>query len=257
MSSEMRELGQPRIDLSSTSSTMDEIRNRQLVAPEGLTVVALTQTSGRGRGDHQWQDVPGNSLLFSTLLRPGVPFDRFQLFPIAAGLAAAEAIDEELAIRVQLKWPNDLFIANRKFGGVLVTSRVHAGLVESAILGIGINLFSIPPNHDVMATSLSLHTSRPISRDSLLDSILKRLGQVYSHVLFEDATELVARWNDRCLWRGEIVSVETSSGFQVGRLRGIDESGALKIEQDSGATTAVALGELTRGVKPLINAAEM
>ncbi len=246
-----RLLGQPRVELQSTTSTMDEVRKRQPDAPEGLTVVAQTQTSGRGRGDHRWEDIPGSSLLFSTLLRPGVPFERFQLFPSAAGLAVAEAVDQLLMISVQLKWPNDLFIAGLKLGGVLVTSRVRAGEVETAVIGVGINLLRVPAGFGRTATSLSTHISGPIERETLLDNILVKLSEVYSLVLSGDTDDLVASWNHRCLWRGEIVSIETADGVKTGRLLGIDESGSVRIEQDSGDTVGVAFGELTRGVRLL------
>ncbi|MCC6945966.1 MAG: biotin--[acetyl-CoA-carboxylase] ligase, partial [Thermomicrobiales bacterium] len=131
----VRRLGIPLIRLDSTTSTMDEIRHREPGAPEGLTVVADQQTAGRGRMGRTWRDEPGQSLLFSTLLRPDCEPADFRLFPVAAGLAVARAVAECYAIEANVKWPNDVLIEDRKVAGILVTTRIGEGRIMSATIG--------------------------------------------------------------------------------------------------------------------------
>ena len=76
--------------------------------------------AGRGRGDHGWISVAGEGLYVSVLLRPQIPASRLALLPLAAGLAAAEAIRTVSGLDVDLRWPNDLLIGPRKAGGILV-----------------------------------------------------------------------------------------------------------------------------------------
>ena len=123
---------------------MDEIASRAAGAPEGLTVVARHQSEGRGRADRPWHAEPGSSLLFSTLLRPNCEPARFQVFPLLVGLAIAESIDSCCNVRAQVKWPNDVLIDGRKVSGTLVTTRIAYDRVESAILGVGLNVFGSP-----------------------------------------------------------------------------------------------------------------
>ena len=91
----MRFLGVPVEFRASVSSTNDEILRRAADgAPEGLVIAADQQTAGRGRQGRSWWDAPGNSLLFSVLLRPSIPLARFPLLGIAMACAVAEAGSE-------------------------------------------------------------------------------------------------------------------------------------------------------------------
>lgn len=236
---------------------MDEIRLREPNAPEGLTVVAARQTSGRGRMGRAWQDEPGQSLLFSTLLRPNCSPETFQLFPIAAGLAVVRAIDDLYSVDARLKWPNDVLIGDRKLAGVLVTSRVSGDVVESATIGIGINLLAVPTGVQGDAVALVDVVSQPVERRVVLDAVLRNLEDVYSAVLRHKASSLVEAWTDRAAWIGEWIDVITPQGILSGRMLGIDLSGSLLISPDGARQTSVAVGDVSRGIRRVRNSTEM
>ncbi len=120
------------------STNLEALRQAEAGAGEGLVVVAETQTAGRGRLGHTWLDVPGGCLLFSVLLRP--PRGAEGLLTAAAALSVAEAVRAELELPAEIKWPNDLMLGGRKFGGVLAES---AG-GELATVGVGINVIGHP-----------------------------------------------------------------------------------------------------------------
>src|SRR5438067_7343724 len=113
------------VHLEVVTSTQDVARDM----PIGSVVIADHQTRGRGRMNRRWEAPPGAALLVSFVL-PTNP-----LLSLAAGVAAAEACGP----RVRLKWPNDLLIAERKLGGILVETTG-----DKAICGIGINLIWAP-----------------------------------------------------------------------------------------------------------------
>ena len=129
------------IHLDSVASTQDVARG----LPVGSVVVADHQTSGRGRLEHRWEAPPGTALLVSFVLAPN------PLLSLAAGVAAAEACDQD----VRLKWPNDLLLGGRKVGGILV--EVTAA---KAVCGIGINLIWAPEGGATLNLSL-IHISEP------------------------------------------------------------------------------------------------
>ena len=98
--------------VSSTGSTNDDLRSAAAEgAPEGTVLVADHQSAGHGRRGRTWEAPPGSSLLVSILLRPPMDPEDLHLVTTAVGVAAAEAVDEELAVPVGLKWPNDLVVA--------------------------------------------------------------------------------------------------------------------------------------------------
>src|SRR5580658_4588102 len=150
-------------------------------APHGSVYFADEQLAGRGRGDHGWISVAGEGLYVSVLLRPQIPASRIALLPLAAGLAAAEAICSAAGLTADLRWPNDLLIGPRKTGGILVEaqteSRSDGHFATAVVIGIGINLHQqrFPPNLATEPTSLDLETGRYTSRQDLALAILQQL----------------------------------------------------------------------------------
>ena len=100
------------------STNTDALEAARAGAPHGSVYFADEQLAGRGRGRHAWQSAAGDGLYVSVLLRPPVPAARLPLLPLAAGLAAADAIRAVSGLNVDLRWPNDLLI-----GCLLYTSR--------------------------------------------------------------------------------------------------------------------------------------
>src|SRR5215469_16158853 len=110
-------------------------------APHGSVFLADEQRAGRGRGDHTWISAAGEGLYVSVLLRPDLPAAGLPLMPLAAGLAAAEAVRATAGLAVDLRWPNDLLVGPRKTGGILVEAQsrnqAEANAVAFAVVGIG------------------------------------------------------------------------------------------------------------------------
>ena len=122
----------PEID-SSNSELMRRARAGQT---DPVLLVAEKQTAGRGRLGRAWQSAPGESLTFSLAL-PLAPADWSGL-SLAVGVSLAESLHPA----VRLKWPNDLWVGERKLGGVLIetASFGDAGGRRQAVIGVGINI---------------------------------------------------------------------------------------------------------------------
>ncbi len=114
--------------------------------PSGLVVVAGIQARGRGRKAQDWRSPPGG-LWASILLRANPPAHLAGTIPLAVGLAACEAL-EGLGASLELRWPNDLMVGDRKLGGVLVESRSGSQGIETVVAGLGINVNNEPPIDD-------------------------------------------------------------------------------------------------------------
>jgi BirA family transcriptional regulator, biotin operon repressor / biotin---[acetyl-CoA-carboxylase] ligase len=209
--------------------------------PHGSVYFADEQLAGRGRGDHGWISVAGEGLYVSVLLRPQIPVSRLALLPLAAGLAAAEAIRAVSGLNVDLRWPNDLLIGPRKAGGILVESKIQSnGLPHAVVVGIGINVHqhAFPPGLATPATSLDLEAGRSISRQTLLVALLKSLERETQALADTTAVkEIPARVEQASSWiRGRNVQVHGPQSC-TGVTAGLDEHGFLRVATASGMVT--------------------
>jgi BirA family biotin operon repressor/biotin-[acetyl-CoA-carboxylase] ligase len=212
-------LGLPRLHLRSTGST--NVRARALAAagaPHGTLVTASEQTAGRGRQGRTWVTPPGTAIAASLVLRG---FD--DLLPLRAGLAVADLAGAS----ARVKWPNDVLLHGRKVAGIL--AEAHAP--EWAVLGIGVNVVSVPPEVADIAAALD--------RDDVEQALAELLAALEPR-LAQPAAELLADLRTRDALLGE--RVQWSGGEGTGA--GIDDSGALLVTTPGGGTLALAAGEV-------------
>ncbi|NNN12861.1 MAG: biotin--[acetyl-CoA-carboxylase] ligase, partial [Acidimicrobiaceae bacterium] len=119
------------INLDSVDSTNRYIIDRLGTdTGEGLVVTARFQTGGRGRLERAWNSKPDSSLLVSVLFEPKLPPSQIHVLPSLSAVAMAEAIEDIYPIKVGLKWPNDLYVDEKKLGGILAESRVSKDSVK-------------------------------------------------------------------------------------------------------------------------------
>lgn len=223
------------------STNSDAVAAARLGAPHGSVYLSDEQQSGRGRGDHGWISAAGEGLYVSVLLRPQFLAARLAFLPLAAGLAAADAIRAVSALDVDLRWPNDLLIGPRKTGGILVESQLYSkGLPHAVVVGIGINVHqrTFPPDLATPATSLDLETNRHIARQNLLVALLKSLQQeALALAQPEAAKTIAARVEMASTWlRGRSVEVHGPQACR-GVTAGLDENGFLRVETAEGLVT--------------------
>lgn len=128
------------LEIPSADSTNAWVaRNRDSLEPPTL-VYALEQTAGRGQRGNSWEAQPGRNLTASLLCAPDdLRADHQFLLSEAVSLAAVDFFSS-LGIRAQIKWPNDIYVGNRKIGGILIENSVLGRRIVSSIAGIGLNL---------------------------------------------------------------------------------------------------------------------
>jgi BirA family biotin operon repressor/biotin-[acetyl-CoA-carboxylase] ligase len=222
------------------STNADALDAARRAEPHGSVYFADEQLAGRGRGDHAWESVAGEGLYLSVLLRPRIPANRLPLIPLAAGLAAAEAIRSVARLAVDLRWPNDLLIGARKAGGILVESKTEGSRAGYVVVGIGINVHqrAFAPDLSTPATSLDLECGCQIPRQPLLVSLLKSLERETLGLLDSAAGDTVpARIAQASTWiRGRRVEVHGPQAC-TGVTAGLDERGFLLVRTPDGLVT--------------------
>jgi len=241
-------LGAPVVFFSSIASTNDVASAIARSGDgEGTVVIADQQTAGRGRRGHTWFSPAGSGLYVSIVLTPArARVDRERattILPLAAGVALAESVDAIAALRIDLKWPNDLLVARRKLGGILAEAvstswapgregRQSSGTVDAVVLGYGINVgpMAYPPELGDRATSLESELDRPVERAALWVETLAALSRRYEDLLDGRFDAILDAWRERApASRGARVTWNTVGGPQAGITEGIDHLGALLV----------------------------
>jgi BirA family biotin operon repressor/biotin-[acetyl-CoA-carboxylase] ligase len=226
---------------SATGSTnSDALAAARAGAPHGSVFFTDEQTAGRGRGDHTWHSVAGEGLYVSVLLRPDILPAYLPMIPLVTGLAAAWAIGSAAGLNVDIRWPNDLLIGDRKTGGILVESKTEASAGALVVIGVGINVHQrgFEAGLSTPATSLDIESGRTISRQALLIALLESL-QRESWGLYDAAVvaAIPARVAEMSTWiwnrRVEVHGPQSCMGITAG----LDANGFLLVRTNRGVVT--------------------
>ena len=222
------------------STNTDALGAARAGAPGGSVYFADEQLAGRGRGGHAWHSAAGQGLYVSILLRPSIPAARLALLPLAAGLAAADAIRATTGLAIDLRWPNDLLLGPRKVGGILIEAKTEASAVAYTVIGIGINVHQrdFPADLATPASSLDLETGKRTSRQTLLIELLKCLQQESLGLLDPAAVEAIPRRVQQASsWiSGRRVEVHGPQAC-IGVTQGLDVNGFLLVRTATGLDT--------------------
>ncbi len=238
--------------LSSIDSTNSEAQRRWLTsypapdpAAKAIAVVAEIQTAGQGRTGRNWQSPRGGLWLSIAWPMRGSP-DCYQPLPLAAGLAAAQAIQACENIAPFIKWPNDLLIGNKKVAGILCQAYPNWP-TPAVILGVGINanfdpkVFGQPLRQP--ATTLQHELHHPIDLQALQSRLLETLEH---HLPILDrgdfADLLLPQIRPRLAWQRQQVRCgpETGESAVEGRFVGVDAVGQALIQTPSGVRSFCA-----------------
>jgi BirA family transcriptional regulator, biotin operon repressor / biotin---[acetyl-CoA-carboxylase] ligase len=241
------------------STNLLALEAAQAGAAHGSVWVADEQTAGRGRGGHAWHSIPGDGLYLSALLRPQMALVDALWLSLATGLAAQAAIAVVTGLQPDIRWPNDLLLADKKCGGILVeTSAIPSQtdtptMLRFAVIGIGINVNhqSFPVEIETVATSLRRETGSPYQRERVLIELLHALDKQINLLEQElrgtsDSPKLLERFESASSWvRGKRVRVDETGGY-TGVTTGLDSRGFLRVAGDDGKLHTVLSG----GVRP-------
>jgi BirA family transcriptional regulator, biotin operon repressor / biotin---[acetyl-CoA-carboxylase] ligase len=225
--------GGPHRHFAITDST--NTRARELAeagAPHGTVVTSGEQSEGRGRQGRVWTAPAGKGLLYSAILRP--LDERHLLLPLSVPLAVCEAAESLRAeVECQIKWPNDVWLEERKLAGILIEARPQDGW---AVIGVGLNLSvaleEFPDELRWPAVSLGGGVTAEEARRAL-DAALDRWAAA-------DEGAVLSEWRARDALRGREISWDDGSGIADG----VDERGNLLVVTGGGDRVALGAGEV-------------
>lgn len=215
-------------------------------APDGLVIVAETQTAGRGRLDRTWITPAGGALAFSMLLRPQTPTRAWPWLPLLTGYAVDKALKAR-GVDAGVKWPNDVLIGEKKVAGILV-ERLETPDGPAAVVGVGLNVGLTADELPVpTATSLGLELGAPVDRTEVLVEVLNAIREAF--VAWEaggdlNGMRLAESYAAACVTVGRQVKVDLPDGSVLtGLAVEIDPTGQLVVEAD-GVRHPVSAGDV-------------
>lgn len=192
------------IELEEVTSTNDEAMEHPERYAQGSIITAQRQTAGRGQRGNKWESPnAGENLMFSLVLEPTHirAEHQFQVSEMAA-LSASDAVREITGenVRCVVKWPNDLYVGDRKIGGILIEHTLQGEFLTRSVLGIGINVSQQAfdpslPNPTSLAMELPDNQITP-------QELLKAFCDAFSTRYAQEATALHDDYMER-LWRND------------------------------------------------------
>jgi len=203
--------------------------------PEGTVVRADSQSAGRGQIGSRWEAAPGLNLTFSVILYPNWIEAQAQFsLSMAVALALYDAcVALDVPQTPTVKWPNDLYFENRKCAGILIQNSISGKHLQSAVVGIGLNINQIAFAHDLgNPTSLALESGRTFELDHVAEILFVCLERRYLQLKSGRKKDIEADYFARMYRLGlpsEFVRASNETVFR-GVIRGVAEDGRLVVE---------------------------
>jgi BirA family biotin operon repressor/biotin-[acetyl-CoA-carboxylase] ligase len=211
---------------------------------EGAVVLAETQTKGRGRLGRVWYSPKYKGLYFSLILRPKISLDKASIITLLAGVSICEAIKEASGLDAQIKWPNDIFMGNKKIGGILTEIKAEVDEVNFVVVGVGLNINNDSKSLIAGSTSLKEEKGAHLTRLGILQKVLCRFENNYLALEKKGARPIIDKWRQFALTLGHRVKVCSHRVRIEGVAFDIDSDGGLLIRNDSGITEKVIAGDV-------------
>jgi len=222
-------------------------------AEEWTVVAAAEQTAGRGRYQRQWISPVGAGLWFSVILRPKLEINFLNLLGLTTAVILRDFIAEIIRdtssakkFKVELKWPNDILLNNKKISGLLFESGISARKLNYVIAGIGININQsvkdFPRSLQKTAISLKMATSKHWDLQELLNRCLKFYYQGYRQSELSHFKNIIPRYEKYLLFKNKSIQIRFPANEMTGILRGINQLGHLLLER-GGQVSEITSGD--------------
>jgi BirA family biotin operon repressor/biotin-[acetyl-CoA-carboxylase] ligase len=229
------------------STNQQALDNLAEGAPDYALFITEKQSMGRGRLNRRWITTPGASLAFSLILHPtSEEGQNPAIFSLVSALAVCRAVESLYGVHPQIKWPNDVLLAGKKWCGILVESVWLAERSLGLVAGIGINLTtaSVPPDDEVLfpATCLADHVAGDIHALQFLARILEELINLRPEML---TRQVHNEYKSYLAYQGKQVALTETGGQTIhGVLEGVDRNGHLILRNRDGGMMTFPVGDL-------------
>lgn len=245
-----------RINLPTVDSTNSFIR--EMLTEEGTggvvsaatlpgftLVVADDQTKGRGQQGNTWETERGKNLIFSLLCHPDFVLASHQfLLSQCMAVAIRKALAQYVEC-VEVKWPNDIYVGDRKISGTLIECDLQGKTISNCIIGVGVNVNQLEFRSDAPnPTSLALLTGREYNREEVLTSIIQHFQVCYAMLQEGRAEEVRQLYMEHLYRRIGMHRYRDVRGEFLAELVGVAPTGHLLLRFENGCVVRYELKEV-------------
>lgn len=188
--------------LQSVDSTNNHIKAYREDIPPFALVLAKSQTAGRGQRGNSWESAPGENLTFSFHFTPKdiAPVEQFVISEAAA--LAIQGVLADFGICAKVKWPNDIYVDDRKICGILIENSILGSSISDCIVGVGLNVnqesfLSDAPN----PVSMWQLTGRKHDLKDVAGVIEKNVEKYFALLECREGRDSLERQYHEALWR--------------------------------------------------------
>jgi BirA family biotin operon repressor/biotin-[acetyl-CoA-carboxylase] ligase len=233
-------------EIDSTNIKAKELAQQNIET--GSLIVAEKQTLGSGRFNRKWVS-PNGGLWFTLVLRPNIsPMEAPKITQIAA--ASVYKTLKDLNIDVNIKWPNDIHLKEKKLCGILAEMKCDMDSVHYLVLGIGMNINisrdDFKDDTKSIATSLKIEFNRQFSRTEILSSFLNHFEKLYLRfVNYLDLSETISICRNNSNIFGKQAKLITYNKEEIVTCVSLSDAGDLIVKDSQGNEKAVLTGEIS------------
>lgn len=251
-----------RESLDSTNTLAMELAEKGI--PHGTVVIANRQLKGRGRLGRTWFSPPKGNIYMSVIVRPEIEPKDATMLTIMSAVSCASAVRNSTrnesfptGLEVNIKWPNDLMVSERKLGGILTEMKSDQDRIVFAVIGIGINvnasLDAFPSDVSAVAASVIEELrkgkgikgdSPEISRTLIIAAILNELDRWFKVLVKGGRIQLINEWKKLSSTLGRKVKVVSGKDTFSGIAEDIDDEGTLILRLPSGGLKKISAGDV-------------
>jgi BirA family biotin operon repressor/biotin-[acetyl-CoA-carboxylase] ligase len=211
----------------------------------GMVIIAEEQTGGIGRLGRSWVS-PVGGVWITIVLKPNIPIDHVFMVTMAGSVAIARAIRKEFDLGALIKWPNDIYIGDKKVAGLILELFAEADQIHYCLLSIGVDVNITPSDLKGVksaVTSISAEMGHDVDRASLLARLLKEFESRYLLIEAGEYEAVTREWKSLSCTLEHRVKINTMKATFEGEAIDIDEFGALLVRKDSGKIERVIGGD--------------
>jgi len=231
-------------------STNDYLKEQDF--PDKTVIVARSQTKGKGRLGRSWDNVPGEAIAMSAILKPDISIENAPFITLITAIALSHVLEEETGLKHKIKWPNDVIIAKKKVAGILTEMKVSDNALVYIISGIGINVNTKSFSEELRnkATSLYIESGKEFDIEHIIERFWSKFAKYYDSFVKNDGFDsFVEEYNSLLVNINQEVDIISNDKTTRGVALGINRSGELIVLLKDGTKTTVRSGEVSvRGI---------
>ena len=245
-------VGQNLIHLESVDSTNSYASEllRQIQLPEGSVIYTYKQEKGRGQRGNSWESEASKNVALSLILHPSfLSAEKQFLLSKITSLALADLMAETLKCagkpsKVSVKWPNDIYVNNQKIGGILIENILRESVIQTAVIGIGVNVNQEMFSPEINATSLKLLANKEFDLMQLIERLCEFIEARYLQ-LKTNKLEIIDADYRKSLYRlDEWANFSSGNQSFEGKIKGVSAIGKLQVELRSAEIKEFDLKEI-------------